>query len=229
MTFLSATDAVDDRREVLAPETRAEMHEPIAVDDRRGAPWTGAHGLGLQVWNDNGERSYGHGGSMPGFLAVLRIDQDSGDGVIVMANTTAGMRPELAGDLIRIHRDGETRAAAEWLPAAPQDGVLPALGRWFWGPSPYTLRAVGSGELTLESEPAGGRSARFRPCPDGSWVGLDGYYAGETLRIEPDSDGEPRRLELASFIFTRTPYDPQADVPGGWDARGWHVPASGER
>jgi hypothetical protein len=31
-------------------------------------------------------------------------------------------------------------------------------------------------------------------------------------------------LELASFIFTRTPYDPHADVPGGLDPKGWHAP-----
>jgi hypothetical protein len=27
---------------------------------------------------------------------------------------------------------------------------------------------------------------------------------------------------LASFVFTRTPYDPVAEVPGGIDPAGWH-------
>ena len=51
---------------------------------------------------------------------------------------------------------------------------------------------------------------------DGRWVGLDGYFAGETLRIADD------HLNLDTFVFTRTPYDPAAPVPGGVDERGWH-------
>jgi CubicO group peptidase (beta-lactamase class C family) len=221
MAFLAGTGA-DDGRHVLSQQTRAEMREPLALDDRQGAPWTGAHGLGLQVWNVDGVRSYGHGGSMPGFLALLRIDEQTGDGVVVMSNTTSGLRPELAGDLARIFHDAEARPATEWTPGAPEDGVLAALGRWFWGPAPYTLRAVGSRELRLNSDPPGGRSARFRPNDDGTWVGLSGYYAGETLRIERDAAGVPRQLNLASFLFTRSPYDPAADLPGGFDERGWH-------
>jgi hypothetical protein len=29
-------------------------------------------------------------------------------------------------------------------------------------------------------------------------------------------------LDVGTFIFTRTPYDPEAPVPGGVDERGWH-------
>src|SRR6185437_14476799 len=110
----------------------------------------------------------------------------------------------------RIVQEAEVRPAREWAPEAPEAAIIDALGRWFWGPSPYTLRAVGRRELTLESEPPGGRSARFRPSGDSTWIGLDGYYAGETLRIERDGSGSPRQLDLASFVFTRTPYDPAA-------------------
>ena len=48
-----------------------------------------------------------------------------------------------------------------------------------------------------------------------TWRGRDGYFAGETLRIATD------HLNLDTFVFTRTPYDPQAPVPGGVDERGW--------
>jgi CubicO group peptidase (beta-lactamase class C family) len=98
-----------DGREVLALSTLEEMREPQAVDDRRAAPWTGAHGLGLQVWNADGARSFGHGGSMPGFLAILRVDTESADGAAVMANSTAGMRPALASDLTAILGENEPR------------------------------------------------------------------------------------------------------------------------
>jgi CubicO group peptidase (beta-lactamase class C family) len=223
MSFLGgpAAGKATDGTILLEPLTLAEMREPQVVEDRRDVAWTGAHGLGLQVWNADGVRSFGHGGSMPGFLAIMRIDEATGDAAVVMANSTTGLRPSLASDLAHILDEAEPRPAREWVPAAPAEGVLDALGAWFWGPSPFTLRARGSSALELQAEPPGGRSARFRPNGDGTWTGLDGYYTGETLRILRGDDGKPTALNLASFIFSRTPYDPQVDVPGGVDPQGW--------
>ena len=225
-----------DGGSLLSAATLREMREPLAVDDRRGAPWTGAHGLGLQVWNSDGARSFGHGGSMPGFLAIMRMDPESGDGAVVMANATSGLRPTISEELTRILTEHEPPPVAPWKPAPAPAGTLAALGRWYWGTSAFTLRAIGSAELSLEPEPAGGRSARFHPNPDGTWTGQDGYFAGETLHIRRRRTGdcagpfldEPVALDLASFIFTRTPYDPQADVPDGVDPRGWHAPEEPE-
>ncbi len=211
---------------LLQRSTLEEMREPHAVDDRPELAWTGAHGLGLQVWNVDGHRTFGHGGSMPGFLAILRIDAATGDGAVVMANSTAGLRPALASDLAAILADAEPRPAAEWQPSAPPQDTLDALGLWFWGPSSYLLRAIGATELALESQPAGGRSARFRARGDGSWVGQDGYFEGETLRIMRDPEGGAVALDIASFVFSRVPYDPRADIPGGVHPRGWHAPGS---
>ncbi len=218
-----------DTADVLAASTLAEMREPQALDNRRGEPWTGAHGLGLQVWNADGTLSFGHGGSMPGFLAIMRMAPDTGEGAVVMANATSGLRPGISADLSRIFAEHEPLPVPAWAPAAPPEDTFAALGRWFWGTSAFTLRARGSSELSLEPEPAGGRSARFRRNGDGNWVGQDGYFHGETLRIrwEPAHAGRsagPVALNLASFVFTRTPYDPRADVPGGLDPQGWHVP-----
>ena len=64
------------------------------------------------------------------------------------------------------------------------------------------------------------RASRLRPR-DGTWVGLDEYYAGEVLRVVRHDDGSGRHLDLGSFVLTRTPYDPAADVPGGVDEAGW--------
>ena len=92
---------------------------------------------------------------------------------------------------------------------------LDLLGTWFWGPVPHLLRAQAGGLLHLGPLPGrSGRASRFAARADGTFVGLDGYYAGETLRIAPD------HLELATFVFTRTPYDPEAPVPGGVDEAG---------
>ena len=59
------------------------------------------------------------------------------------------------------------------------------------------------------------------PPSDGTWVGLSGYFAGETLRAVRDADGQVSHLDLGSFVFTREPYDPQAPIPGGVDPAGW--------
>ncbi|MDQ4118292.1 MAG: serine hydrolase, partial [Actinomycetota bacterium] len=95
------------------------------------------------------------------------------------------------------------------------------LGPWYWGPAPYVLRAIPGGLLHLGGLGRPGRVSRFRPGPDGTWVGMDGYFAGETLRLAPDA------LNLATFVFTREPYDPSAPVPGGVHPAGWSARHAG--
>jgi hypothetical protein len=36
-----------------------------------------------------------------------------------------------------------------------------------------------------------------------------------------DAVGEIVALDIASHLFTRSPYDPRAPIPGGVDPRGW--------
>ena len=110
---------------------------------------------------------------------------------------------------------------AEWQPAAVDTSLLELTGLWHWGPSPYHLRVLPNGWLDLSPAVGGGRASRFRPLGDDRWLGLDGYYSGETLTVGRDADGRPHHLDLATFVFTRTPYDPSAPVPGGVDERGW--------
>ena len=69
------------------------------------------------------------------------------------------------------------------------------------------------------------RTSRFVPAEDGRWVGLDGYYRGETLEIVRRSDGTVSHLALATFVMTRVPYDPDSPLPGGVDPSGWTTDA----
>lgn len=55
---------------------------------------------------------------------------------------------------------------------------------------------------------------------EGVWVGLEDYYAGERLQMYVEDGAQ--YLDLGSFRFTRTPYDPDADLPGGAHPDGWH-------
>lgn len=209
-----------DTGDLLDADTLAEMLEPHTLADNPGMPWTGAHGLGWQLWNTDGRRSAGHGGSMPGFLAGLRVDLESGDGVIVCANTTSSAAPgRLALDLQHEFAQLEPRAVQVWHAEGDPD-LLALAGTWHWGPAVSSARIV-DGQLVL-GETGQGRGARFEQVGPDEWVGLDGYYQGEPLRVVRAADGSVSHLDLASFRFTRTPYDPSADIPGGVDEHGWH-------
>jgi CubicO group peptidase (beta-lactamase class C family) len=205
--------------DLLAPETLEEMHVPAAVADTPGRPWETAHGLGLQLWNVGGARAAGHGGSMPGFLAGVRVVADGGDGWVELANTTAGGLSEVGASLRTALAGLEPTAPAPWRATGLADDARELLGLWYWGPAPYAMRAQG---VDLSLEPVGefGRPCRFRRTGSG-WVGLDDYYAGEPLEVRRTAAGEAY-LDIASFRFTRSPYDPAADVPGGVDPTGWH-------
>ncbi|GAA2889667.1 serine hydrolase domain-containing protein [Streptosporangium fragile] len=204
---------------VLAPATVAEMREPATVDD--GDAWTGGYGLGLQLARAGGRRLAGHTGSMPGFLATVWADPSDRVGVLFTANSTAGVSRTLLTDLLAILDQHEPRLPDEWEPVADAAGLLELAGPWYWGPSPYALRLLPEGGVSLHPIGGAGRASRFAAQADGTWLGLDGYYAGETLRVIRRADGSVSHLDLNTFVFTRTPYDPGADVPGGVDEDGW--------
>src|SRR3954449_9789468 len=207
-----ATFLLGDTGDVLDRATLEEMTVPAGVDS--SAPGWSAYGLGVQVMRIDGRTLVGHSGSMPGFLAAVFVDLEERAGAVMLANTTSGLDllvPGLLADL----RAAEPRIVEPWTPS-PSPVPLDVLGVWYWGPAPHVLRAQAGGLLHLGPLPGrGGRASRFAPREDGTWIGLDGYYAGETLRIAPD------HLDLATFVFTRSPYDPEAPVPGGVDERGW--------
>lgn len=207
---------------LLAADTLAEMCRPLVVVDVPGAPWTGAHGLGLQLWNDGGRRFAGHGGSMPGFLAEVRVENGTGDGVVLLTNATSGLSRGFAAELLDAFAAAEPRTPRAWQVTGVAPELIALTGHWYWGPTTFVLRALGDDWLQLGPADGAGRASRFRPDGDGGWRGLDGYYAGEPLRVVRRPDGTVSHLDLASFVFTRTPYDPSAGVPGGVDPAGWH-------
>jgi len=206
-----------DAGDVLAAATVDEMAEPAGVDPS-AVGWS-AYGLGLQVVR-HGERTLiGHGGSMPGFLASLLVDREEGMGTVVLANATSGLDGELVRDLQAVVREHEPFVVEPWT-AATEVPSLELAGVWHWGTSTYGVRLTADGLLHLLPLLGGGRGSRFRPVPDGSWVGLDGYHAGEVLTVVR-SQGAVVALDLGSFVFSRTPYDPAAPQPGGVDEAGW--------
>lgn len=203
---------------VLAESTLAEMREIAGPADR-----TGGYGLGLDVHYDGDRTLVGHSGSMPGFLSTVWASIDERLGGVVLVNATSGVQiGSLAADLVRIVAEHEPPLPPQWRPTAEVDDDLLALsGPWYWGPSAYGLYVLPDRGLELRPLNGASRASRFRAQPDGTWLGLDAYYAGERLSVVRDASGAASHLNLGTFIFTRTPYDPDAPVPGGVDPAGW--------
>ncbi|MGW3041358.1 serine hydrolase domain-containing protein [Kitasatospora sp. NPDC001159] len=213
--------AGDDK--VLRAESLAEMRRPaVGPDD---AAWTSGYGLGLQLRRHEGRLLYGHSGSMPGFTAGLWVSEDDGLAAFALSNATSGAKtPLLAAQLITTTAEHEPRLPEPWRPLSEVDEDLLALtGPWYWGAAPNALRLKADHVLELTELASGRRGSRFRPQPDGTWIGLDNYYAGETLRVVRGADGTVSHLDVGSFVYTREPYGPAGVVPGGVDPQGWRA------
>jgi CubicO group peptidase (beta-lactamase class C family) len=209
-----------DTGDVLAADSLAEMREPAGVNS--SSPEWEAYGLGLQLFRRDGVTYHGHTGSMPGFQCGLWVDNDERTAALVMSNATSGLDGRVVLRMLTTVREHEPHVVPAWQPLSFIDeDDLSLVGTWYWGTSTYGLRFTSDQELELTGLPTGGRSARFRRRDDGSWVGLNGYHAGEPLRPVLDDDDRLIALDLGSFVFTRTPYDPAAPVPGGTHPAGW--------
>ena len=120
--------------------------------------------------------------------------------------------------LVRTLRKHSAHIGTGWTAEPPAPDVVDIVGTWFWGPRPHVLTAEGS-QLRL-APVGGGRGSRFASDAAGGWIGLDEYFAGERLTVHPGQGGGAAYLDLGTFRFTRTPYDPSGDIPGG-TGTGW--------
>ncbi|WP_424888064.1 serine hydrolase domain-containing protein [Streptomyces sp. XH2] len=223
-----ATFLLDGDDRVLAARTLAEMRAPEGGPKDQG--WTTGYGLGLQVVQRDGRTLVGHMGTMPGFVAMLLASPRDGLAGVALANRTSCFEAGgVAVDLLTTVADLEPRLPAPWRPLTEvKDEHLELTGPWYWGAAPFSLRLEAGGALELSPLGAGGRAARFRPEADGTWTGLDGYYAGETLTAVRSTAGDRvTHLDLGTFVFTREPYEAGAPVPGGVDAEGWRAADAG--
>ncbi|MEU2582610.1 serine hydrolase domain-containing protein [Streptomyces avermitilis] len=209
--------------QVLSAESAREMRTPAAPAEAADVMSGSAYGLGMQLQYRDGRFLVGHSGSLPGFLANLTVSVEDDLAAVVLANCTSGpMLSVVAADLVRIVAEAEPRIPEPWRPLPDVDkDVLELAGQWFWGTQAFVLRLTVDGGVSLEPLSGVGRRARLRANDDGTWTGLDGYYAGELLKAVRRPDGSVSHLDLGSFVFTRQPYDEGTPVPGGVDPEGW--------
>jgi CubicO group peptidase (beta-lactamase class C family) len=208
---------------VLSDASLREMRTPAAPPEAADVTTGYAYGLGLELRRSDERLLVGHSGSLPGFVASLTLALDDDVAAVVLANCTSGVPVVAVGaDLVRIVAEAEPRIPEPWRPLREVDpSVLELAGPWYWGTHAFGLRLTADGLVSLEPLSGVGRRSRFRPNGDGTWTGLEGYYAGEVLRPVRRADGSVDHLDLGSFVFTRQPYDPDAAVPGGVDPEGW--------
>lgn len=208
---------------VLSAESLREMRVPATPVAAADVADGYAYCLGLELRHQHGRALVGHTGSLPGFLACLTVSVADDVSAVVLANCTSGPAPfTVAADLVRIVAQAEPRIPAPWQPSRETDpSVLELVGQWYWGTSAFALRLSADGVVSLEPLSGNGRRSRFRSNGDGTWTGLEGYYAGEVLKPVRRPDGTVRHLDLGSFVFTRRPYEEGASVPGGVDPEGW--------
>ena len=91
-------------------------------------------------------------------------------------------------------------------------------GVWFWGNTAYDVRWHNDG-LELRAMARGNVVTDRFEVVDGTLVGVTGYHRGERLDVVRRPDGTIRNLECATFVYTRVPYDPEVEIPGGHPRR----------
>jgi CubicO group peptidase (beta-lactamase class C family) len=190
--------------EELAGFARAVWREEEALLSRAGftamkTPWPPdegfAYGYGLELE----PRGFGHGGDMLGHVSHVRIDLDSGLGVVACANGLAGAwwlgegalavcaggsppTPELdSGEPLvddgsgseELRRCvGRYRAHNPWLPSfavAAQDNALVFGADWLNGSEREPLTALERGLFRMRDEPWTPERARFDTVVDGAY------------------------------------------------------------
>ncbi|MGH3367982.1 MAG: serine hydrolase domain-containing protein [Nocardioidaceae bacterium] len=206
----------DPPADVLDAESVHEM--AIVQSTSTGEDLSGGYGLGLQMTGPGPRVLVGHGGSVPGFGAGMFVDRSTGVGAVVLCNGGYGLDATgLTRTMVDTVLEHEPALPKEWLPtAAVSDRLAELLGTWHWGHMPFVMTTDGA-HLVLEST-SGQKSFRFRPEGTDTYVGLNGYHTGETLRVVRHDDGSVSHLDIATFVFTRSPYDPRALTPAYPDA-----------
>lgn len=196
----------DPDPDLLAPATLTEMCAPVVISDLDS--WTGGHGLGVELYRV-GERVYlGHGGSMPGYVAGLAVHRPSRTAVVDFANSYGLCRGHhivgLAREVLTLVLDAEPAPPTPWRPAEAPPAELAALtGRWWWMGGEYEFRIDPAGDLV--GGPVGRPALRFTPEGPDRWRGRSGSQDGEILTVVRDESGHPVALDIATFVFTRTP------------------------
>jgi CubicO group peptidase (beta-lactamase class C family) len=191
--------------EVLAPSSLEEMRTlRVMAETQR---WTLGWGLGLMLHRFGDRVFAGHDGGAMGGVSSLVVEQETGVGAVVLANTTAPLDPAgLAGKLATAALEAETELEP-WRPGElPPPELAGVLGRW-WSEGYEFVFSWRDGHLEARhaAAPDWRRPAVFEHVEGDRFHTVSGRERGESLEIVRDDDGRPTKLYWASYPFTREP------------------------
>ena len=181
--------------------------EEAAVERHRGSQY----GLGFRTVPGARGQLVGHTGTMPGFMASFFCDRSAGTAFIGFGNATIGQESlPLARAMLGALAENDPPVPSPWRPTTDMpDEVRELVGVWHWGEIAFEL-SWDSGELrVLELRPQTAYEEYHRE--DRGWVGTDGTL----LEVVRRDDGSVSHLVSETYLFTRTPYDPDSPIPGG--------------
>jgi CubicO group peptidase (beta-lactamase class C family) len=183
------------------------MHQVQIMDDPE--EWTLGHGLGLQLVRRGDRVFFGHGGAMPGFLAMLlgRRRERVGAALATNASTPGAAVEEITAELAERALELFPAEQEPWrAEAAPPPEVEELLGVWWTEGTPFVFWWE---DGRLRARPAESEKPRavsvFEPTgPDGFRV-AEGRERGELLRVVRETDGAVTKLYWATYPVTREP------------------------
>lgn len=184
-----------------------DMHQVQAMVDPEG--WTLGHGLGLQLVRSGERVFFGHGGAMPGFLAMMLGRRAEGVGAAVLTNASTPGAAVEATCLELVEKALEVYPAEvdRWQPEAePPPEIAELLGVWWTEGTPFVFWWEGGRLRARPSETDKPRlvSVFDREAADRFRV-AEGRERGELLRVVRDSEGGIEKLYWATYPVTRTP------------------------
>jgi hypothetical protein len=111
----------------------------------------------------------------------------------------------VALDAVTAVLDSEPAVPPPWRAPAPPAGEAAELcGRWWWMGREYEVTADGD-EIVMSCLAVPAEPWRFaREAPD-RWRGRSGMNDGEVLQVLRAPDGTVARLDIATFVFARSP------------------------
>jgi CubicO group peptidase (beta-lactamase class C family) len=183
------------------------MHQVQIMDDPDA--WTLGHGLGIQLVRRGDRVYFGHGGAMPGFLAMLlgRRPEGIGAALVTNASTPAAAVEEITVELAEKALEIYAPEQEPWRPEAePPPEVAELLGIWWTEGIPFVFWWEG-GRLharPTESDKPRAVSVFEADGPDSFRV-AEGQERGELLRVVRHPEGSIAKLYWATYPVTREP------------------------
>jgi CubicO group peptidase (beta-lactamase class C family) len=196
---------------VIDPVTVEEMAVPVSMVDPQ--TFSGGYGLGLQLMRRGERVLVGHGGSMPGYRAMLMVHRPSGVGALAYCNSYNPVASimELCGRAVEEVLEREpSQAPQPWLPAAapPPPDIAPLCGRWwFMGVEHEVGYDPDPGHLLVRPvNPPGATPERYVPDDTDRWRCVTGGNHGEHLSVRRSPDGTVTMLDIATLELFRDPW-----------------------